>query len=56
LSQRINDGDFTLRGLVAELAAGPGVINDGALRIKQHHTKKLGFKPAAWIVGAGIIP
>jgi transposase len=55
LSQRIKDGDFTMRGLVAELA-------DRGLKVDYHsvwdfvHAEKLSFKKKAWRLANAIVP
>jgi len=55
LSQRIRDGDFTIRGLVAELA-------ERGLKVDYHsvwdfvHAEKLSFKKKAWWLANAIVP
>ena len=55
LSQRIRDGDFTIRGLVAELA-------ERGLKVDYHsvwdfvHAEKLSFKKKAWRLANAIDP
>jgi transposase len=55
LSQRIRSGDFTLRGLVAELA-------DRELKVDYRsvwefvHAEKLSFKKKAWRLANAIVP
>ena len=55
LSQRIRDGDFTIRGLVAELA-GRGLKVDYHSVWDFVHAEKLSFKKKAWRLANAIDP
>jgi transposase len=55
LSQRIRAGDFTLRGLVAELA-GRGLKVDYRSVWEFVHAEKLSFKKKAWWLANATVP
>jgi transposase len=55
LSQRVKNGDFTLRGLVAELA-GRGLKVDYRSVWEFVHTEELSFKKKAWWLANAIVP
>ena len=55
LSQRIKDGDFTIRGLVAELA-GRGLKVDYHSVWDFVHAEKFSFKKKAWWLANAIVP
>jgi transposase len=55
LLQRIKDGDFTLRGLVAELAER-GLKVDYRSVWEFVHAEKLSFKKKAWWLASAIAP
>jgi len=55
LSQRIRAGDFTLRGLVAELG-GRGLKVDYRSVWEFVHAEKLSFKKKAWWLANAIVP
>jgi transposase len=55
LSQRIKDGDFTIRGLVAELA-GRGLKVDYHSVWDFVHAERLSFKKKAWRLANATVP